>query len=319
MENMVNPLIRNDASIDKLKLCGFDFRHDVSSRKLKYKFPHGLRYGDDILPCGYDNKGMVKDGLMIDVYDDRIWVEFNPNQVPTNKVNGILKNDWGIHANVMDMDVKRIDLERTRMMDKDLIQYHTMLHYVTKARVKPWEKSDTFYYGTSEGLKQFCIYTKEPKERLVRGELRLFKQLDKVYDIHELKYLHDTETLNSIYVKEYDSYMGKKLNKMLHDDKVLSIYDDANKIHGYEELFTYCVINKGKSLNAFLVWVGFNSMSLDGWMQFANSSVLTATQRCRLKKKIEDIAKDSTKFSNRFRLDMVQRDIINLLKFRNVA
>jgi hypothetical protein len=106
---------------------------------------------------------------------------------------------------------------------------------------------------------------------------------------------------------------------MLHDDKVLSIYDDANKMHGYEELFTYCVINKGKSLNAFLVWVGFNSMSFDGWMQFANSSVLTATQRCRLKKKIEDIAKDSTKFSNRFRLDMVQRDIINLLKFRNVA
>ena len=31
------------------------------------------------------------------------------------------------------------------------------------------------------------------------------------------------------------------------------------------------------------------------------------------------MAKDSTKFSNRFRLDMVQRDIINLLKFRNVA
>jgi hypothetical protein len=106
---------------------------------------------------------------------------------------------------------------------------------------------------------------------------------------------------------------------MLHDDKILSIYDDANKMHGYEELFTYCVINKGKSLNSFLVWVGFNSMSFEGWMQFANSSVLTKTQRCRLKQKIEDMAKDSTKFSNRFRLDMVQRDIINLLKFRNVA
>jgi hypothetical protein len=219
----------------------------------------------------------------------------------------------------MDMDVKRIDLERTRMMDKDLIQYHTMLTYVAKARIKPWEKLDTFYYGTSEGLKQFCIYTKEPKERLVRGELRLFKELDKRYDIHELKYLHDTETLNSIYVKEYDSYMGRKLNKMLHDDKIISIYDDANKMHGYEELFTYCVINKGKSLNAFLVWVGFNSMSFDGWMQFANSSVLTKYQRCRLKQKIEDMAKDSTKFSNRFRLDMVQRDIRNLLKFRDVA
>jgi hypothetical protein len=219
----------------------------------------------------------------------------------------------------MDMDVKRIDLERTRMMDKDLIQYHTMLHYVSKARVKPWEKADTFYYGTSEGLKQFCIYTKEPKERLVRGELRLFKQLDKVYDIHELKHLHDTETLNSIYVKEYDSYMGKKLNKMLQDDKVLSIYDDANKMHGYEELFTYCVINKRKSLNSFLTWVGFNSMSLDGWMQFANSSILNKKQRFRLKQMIEDMAKDSKSFSSRFRLDMVQRDIRNLLKFRNVA
>jgi hypothetical protein len=113
--------------------------------------------------------------------------------------------------------------------------------------------------------------------------------------------------------------MGKKLNKMLQDDKVLSIYDDANKMHGYEELFTYCVINKGKSLNSFLVWVGFNSMSLDGWMQFANSSVLTKYQRHRLKQKIEDMAKDSKSFSSRFRLDMVQRDIRNLLKFRNVA
>ena len=113
--------------------------------------------------------------------------------------------------------------------------------------------------------------------------------------------------------------MGRRLNKMLHDDKILSIYDDANKMHGYEELFTYCVINKGKSLNSFLVWVGFNSMSFDGWMQFANSSVLTKYQRHRLKQKIENMAKDSTKFSNRFRLDMVQRDIINLLKFRNVA
>jgi hypothetical protein len=106
---------------------------------------------------------------------------------------------------------------------------------------------------------------------------------------------------------------------MLQDDKVLSIYDDANKIHGYEELFSYCVINKGKSLNSFLVWVGFNSMSLDGWMQFANSSVLTKYQKCRLKKKIEDMAKDSKSFSSRFRLDMVQRDIRNLLKFRYVA
>jgi hypothetical protein len=316
---MINPLIRNDASIDKLKLIGFDFRHDVSSRKLLLKVPNGLRYGDDIKPCGFDNKGMVKDGLMIDVYDDKLIVEFNPNHVPIKKVDKILKNDWGIHANIMDMNVKRIDLERTRMMDKDLIQYHTMLHYVSKARVKPWEKLDTFYYGTAKGLKQFCIYTKEPKERLVRGELRLFRELDKRYDIHELKYLHDTETLNSIYVKEYDSYMGRKLNKMLQDDKVLSIYDDANKIHGYEELFSYCVINKKKSLNSFLTWVGFNSMSLDGWMQFANSSILNKKQRFRLKQMIEDMAKDSKSFSSRFRLDMVQRDIRNLLKFRNVA
>lgn len=316
---MISPLIKNDVSIDKLKLCGFDFNHFDKS-KLLLKVPHGLRHGDNIEPCGFDNRGMVKDGLMVDIYnDDKVWVEFNPNQVPIKKVDRILKNDWGISLNIMDMDVKRIDLERTRMMDKDLINYHTMLTYITKARIKPWEKHDTFYYGTSDGLKQFCIYTKEPKERLVRGELRLFKELDKRYDIHELKYLHDTETLNSIYVKEYDSYMGRRLNKMLHDDKILSIYDDANKMHGYEELFTYCVINKGKSLNSFLVWVGFNSMSFDGWMQFANSSVLTKYQRHRLKQKIENMAKDSTKFSNRFRLDMVQRDIINLLKFRNVA
>lgn len=316
---MINPLIKNDVSIDKLKLCGFDFNHFDKS-KLDLKLPKGLKYGDDIIPCGFTNFGKVKDGLMIDVYDDdRIFVEFNPNNLPINKVDRILKNDWGIHANIMNMDVKRIDLERTRMMDKDLIQYHTLLHYVSKARVKPWEKFDTFYYGTSDGLKQFCIYTKEPKERLVRGELKLFKQLDKRYDIHELKYLHDIKTLNSIYVKEYDSYMGRKLQKMLHDDKIISIYDDANKMHGYEELFTYCVTNKGKSLNAFLVWVGFNSMSFDGWMQFANSSVLTKYQRHRLKQKIEDMAKDSTKFNNRFRLDMVQRDIRNLLKFRDVA
>lgn len=315
---MIHPLIKNDVSIDKLKLVSFDFNHSDKS-KLLLRVPHGLRYGDNIEPCGFTNKGIVKDGLMIDIHDDKLIVEFNPNQVPIKKVDKILSNDWGIGINAMDMDVKRIDLERTRMMDKDLIQYHAMLEYITKARVKPWQKLDTFYYGTSEGLKQFCLYSKEPKERLVRGELRLFRQLDKTYDIHELKYLHDPKTLNSIYVKEYDSYMGRKLNKMLHDDKILSIYDDANKLHGYEELFTYCVINKAKSLNSFLVWVGFNSMSLDGWMQFANSSVLTKLQRYRLKQKIEDMAKDATKFSNRFRLDMVQRDIRNLLKFRDVA
>ena len=315
---MINPLIKNDVSIDKLNLCGFDFNH-FDKGKLLLKVPHGLRHGDEILPCGFDNRGMIKDGLMIDIYDDKLIVEFNPNQVPIKKVDKILKHDWGIGTNIMDMDVKRIDLERTRMMDKDLIQYHTMLNYVAKPRVKPWEKHDTFYYGTSEGLKQFCIYTKEPKERLVRGELRLFRQLSKIYDINELKDLHDTETLNRIYVKEFNSYMGKRLDKMLHDDKILSIYDDTNKIHGYEELFSYCVINKGKSMNAFLVWVGFNSLSFDGWMQFANSNVLTNTQRCRLKKTIEKMANDSTKFSNRFRLDMVQMDIRNLLKFRDVA
>lgn len=315
---MIHPLIKNDVSIDKLKLIGFDFNHFDKS-KLLLRVPHGLRYGDNIEPCGFTNKGIVKDGLMIDIHDDKLIVEFNPNHVPIKKVDKILKNDWGIGINAMGMDVKRIDLERTRMMDKDLIQYHTILEYITKARVKPWQKLDTFYYGTSEGLKQFCLYSKEPKDKIVRGELRLFRQLDKIYDIHDLKYLHDMETLNSIYVKEYDSYMGRKLHKMLHDDKILSIYDDANKMNGYEELFTYCVINKGKSLNSFLVWVGFNSMSLEGWLQFANSSVLTKLQRYRLKQKIEDMAKDSTKFSNRFRLDMVQRDIRNLLKFRNVA
>ena len=149
---MINPLIKNDVSIDKLKLCGFDFNHFDKS-KLLLKVPHGLRHGDNIEPCGFDNRGMVKDGLMVDIYnDDKVWVEFNPNQVPIKKVDRILKNDWGINLNIMDMDVKRIDLERTRMMDKDLINYHTMLTYITKARIKPWEKHDTFYYGTSDGL-----------------------------------------------------------------------------------------------------------------------------------------------------------------------
>jgi hypothetical protein len=79
---MINPLIRNDVSIDKLKLCGFDFNHFDKS-KLNLKVPGGLKYGYDIEPCGFDNKGMVKDGLMIDVYhDDKIWIEFNPNTVP---------------------------------------------------------------------------------------------------------------------------------------------------------------------------------------------------------------------------------------------
>ncbi len=265
---MINPFIKNDVSIDKLKLCGFDFNHFDKS-KLLLKVPHGLRHGDNIEPCGFDNRGMVKDGLMVDIYnDDKVWVEFNPNQVPIKKVDRILKNDWGINLNIMDMDVKRIDLERTRMMDKDLINYHTMLTYITKARIKPWEKHDTFYYGTSDGLKQFCIYTKEPKERLVRGELRLFKELDKRYDIHELKYLHDTETLNGIYVKEYDSYMGRRLNKMLHDDKILSIYDDANKMHGYEELFTYCVINKGTAFLRMAIASNTPSHKIIGSFQF---------------------------------------------------
>jgi hypothetical protein len=29
-----------------------------------------LRYGDDIEPCGFDNKGMVKMDLMVDIYGD---------------------------------------------------------------------------------------------------------------------------------------------------------------------------------------------------------------------------------------------------------
>jgi len=54
-------------------------------------------------------------------------------------------------------------------------------------------------------------------------------------------------------------------------------------------------------------------------MQFANSSILNKKQRFRLKNMIEDMSKDSKSFSSRFRLDMVQRDIRNLLKFRDVA
>lgn len=313
-------LVKNDVSIDKLKLHGYDFSHDLNSRKLKLKFPHGLKFGDEIISNGFDNRGMVDDGLMIDIYnDDRIFIEFNPNNIPINNVNKILKKEWGIHTNIMSMDVKRIDLERSRVMDKDLIYYHDMLKYVAKARVQAWQKMDTFYYGGSESLKQFCLYTKESKDKLVRGELRLFRDLSKLYDINDLKNLHGIDTLNDIYIKEFDSYMGKKLDSMLNNNKILESYDDTNKILEYEQLFDYCVTNEGKSLDSFIKKVGFYSMSVDGWMQFANSRILTKLQRYRFKQLLNKMMIDSDKFTNRFKLDKVQKDIFNLLKFRNVA
>jgi hypothetical protein len=54
----------------------------------------------------------------------------------------------GLVLNIMDMDVKRIDLERTRMMDKTLIEYHSLMRY-SYSRVKPWQSlgTDTMNFG----------------------------------------------------------------------------------------------------------------------------------------------------------------------------
>jgi hypothetical protein len=49
---MIHSLIRNDVSIDKLKLSGFDFSH-IDKSKLNLRVPGGLKYGDNILTCGF--------------------------------------------------------------------------------------------------------------------------------------------------------------------------------------------------------------------------------------------------------------------------
>jgi hypothetical protein len=319
---MINPLIRNDVSIDKLKLIGSDF-NQFDKRKLAIRFPEFLRYGDDIVPIGYWNKPMRKDNdLMVMVYaDDKIKVEFNPNNVPIKKVDKILKNDWGIHANVMDMDIKRIDLERTRLMDKTLIEYHSLMKYAY-SRVKPWATlgTDTMNFGKTSSDKQFTFYTKVPKENpyIVRGEFKILRDATK-YDIHCLKHLHDIETLNEIYVKEFDTYMGRKLNKMLHDDNVISIMDNEDDLYRMISTWQYCKENKTKVVPEFFMQVNYDMISYDLWMKFINCDVLDRKDRFNIKNKLEYLLNDSKSMKGNFRLDLIQRDIRNLLKFRDVA
>lgn len=320
---MIHPLIRDDVSIDKLKLIGNDF-NQFDKRKLVVRLPDNLRDGDEINPIGYWNRPIMKDdGLMVNVYyDDRIKVEFNPNRVPIKKVDKILKNDWGISTNIMNMDVKRIDLERTRMMDKKLIQYHALMRYAY-CRVKPWNNlgTDTMNFGKAKSNKQFTFYTKVPEENpyIVRGEFKILRDAIK-YDIHCLKHLHDIETLNEIYVNEFDGYMGKKLKKMLHDDSTISIMDDEDDLFRMISTWQYCRENKtSRAIPEFFMQVNYDMISYDLWMRFINSDVLDSANRMRVKERLESLMNDSKNMKGNFRLDMVQRDIRNLLKFRDVA
>lgn len=319
---MIHPLIKDDVSIDKLKLIGSEF-NQFDKRKLAIRFPESLRYGDDIVPIGYWNKPMRKDDdLMVGIYgDDRIKVEFNPNKIPVKKVDRILRNDWGISTNIMDMDVKRIDLERTRMMDKTLIEYHSLMRY-SYSRVKPWQSlgTDTMNFGKAKSDKQFTFYTKVPKENpyIVRGEFKILRDATK-YDIHCLKHLHDIETLNEIYVSEFDKYMGKKLNRMLHDDNVISIMDNEDDLDRMISTWQYCKENKTKAIPEFFMQVNYDMISYDLWMRFINSNVLDSKNRMRIKEKLEYLLNDSKSMKGNFRLDMIKRDIRNLLKFRDVA
>jgi hypothetical protein len=318
---MIHSLIKDNVSIDKLKLIGLDFNH-FDKRQLDLKVPNGLKFGNEILPCGFTNKGNVKDGLMIDIYhDDKLILEFNPNHVPIKKVDKILKNDWGINANVMDMQIKRIDLERTRLMDKTLLEYHNMIRYAY-SRVKPWNPlgTDTMNFGKTSSDKQFSFYTKVPKEnnKIVRGEFRIFRDATN-YDIHDLKYLHDIETLNSIYVKEYDYYMGRKLQKMLNSNKVISIMDSEDDLFRIINVWQYCKENKHNKVPEFFKMVNYDMMSYESWMRFFNCGILDKIERIRVKNMLEGLMEDSKNFNSSFRLDLIQRDIRNLLKFRNVA
>ena len=317
---MIHSLIRDDVSIDKLKLSGFDFSH-IDKSKLNLRLPGGLKHGDDILPCGFSNKGMVKDGLMIDIFNDKIWVEFNPNQVPIQKVDDILRNDWGIGTNINDMDIHRIDLERTRLMDRTLLEYHNIMRYAA-AKVKPWNPlgSDTLNFGKGGTLKQFTFYTKVPKEnnKIIRGEFKILKKAGE-FGIYDLKHLHDTETLNFIYESEFNEYLGKKLDVMLHDNSKIIEYNDSDKLLQCEDIIRFCSNDK-QPIQSLIDWIGFEGLSLDGWIKLANSPILNKVQRFRLKDKISKISKKVDLFnSGGIRLDMLKRDIRNLLKFRDVA
>jgi hypothetical protein len=318
---MIHSLIRNDVSIDKLKLSGFDFSH-IDKSKLNLRVPGGLKYGDNILPCGFTNKGMVKDGLMVDVFnDDKIWIEFNPNQVPIKKVDKILKNDWGISVNVNDMDIHRIDLERTRLMDRTLIEYHNIMRYAS-AKVKPWNPlgSDTLNFGKGGTLKQFTFYTKVPKEnnKIIRGEFKILKKADE-FGIYDLKHLHDMETLNFIYESEFNDYLGKKLELMLDDNSKIIEYHDSDKVLECLDIFRFCHNDK-QAVKYMIEWIGYERLTLDGWIELANNPIFNKVQRCRLIKWINKTSKKVDGFKNGdYRLDMIKMDIRNLLKFRNVA
>jgi hypothetical protein len=262
------------------------------------------------------------DDLMVMVYgDDKIKVEFNPNKVPIKKVDKILKNDWGIHANVMDMDIKRIDLERTRLMDKTLIEYHSLMKYAY-TRVKPWTTlgTDTMNFGKTNSDKQFTFYTKVPKENpyIVRGEFKILRDATK-YDIHCLKHLHDIETLNEIYVKEFDYYMGRKLQKMLNSNNVISIMDDTDDLQRIINIWLYCKENYREKTPEFFKRVNFDMVPYELWMKFFNCGIIDKHERSRIKTMLEGLIEDSKNINGSFRLDMIQRDIRNLLKFRNVA
>jgi hypothetical protein len=65
--------------------------------------------------------------------------------------------------------------------------------------------------------------------------------------------------------------------------------------------------------------VNYDMISYDLWMRFINSDVLDSANRMRVKEKLESLMNDSKNMKGNFRLDMVQRDIRNLLKFRDVA
>jgi hypothetical protein len=221
----------------------------------------------------------------------------------------------------MDMNVNRIDLERTRLMDKTLIEYHNIMKYAS-SRIKPWPPlgTDTMNFGKTSSDKQFSFYTKVPKEnnKIVRGEFRIFRDATN-YDIHDLKYLHDIETLNSIYVKEFDYYMGRKLQKMLNSNNVISIMDDTDDLQRIINIWLYCKENYREKTPEFFKRVNFDMVPYELWMKFFSCGIIDKHERSRIKTMLEGLIEDSKNINGSFRLDMIQRDIRNLLKFRNVA
>lgn len=317
---MVHELIRDNVSIDKLKLVGYDFTHE-DKRKLDVIFPKNCKYGDDYEPIGFTNRGILKDGLMVDIVGDKFITEFNPNRVPIEMVNDILHDDWGIHTNIYNLDITMIHLERTRLMDKRLIEYHSLLKYVSKGSVKPETRGDTLMYGKGGTLKQLELYSKLPKEipTLVRAELKLFKDVQRRYDIHKLEYLHDIDKLNEIYVYEYDSYMGNNIHKMLDSKDGLRLYDGSDMLRYCEDLYIQLQRDNADRIPEFIKTVGINCMSYDMWIQFINKPIFSYHKRSRMKQEINKLIKRTRSLTDNIRLGMLHDDLNNLLKFRNVA